>query len=193
MTATPTTQTRTPDRFSPLDLQSRSLPIKLAAIFLGSLFLATSSYIEVPMIPVPVTLQTYAIMLVGALYGWKLGGLTVLTWLIEGAAGLPVLAGGASGVQHFLGATGGYLFAFPISAMLVGWLAERGWNGHRPFRAFAAMLLGTVLCLSLGAAWLSTLIGVQKAVTAGVLPFLIGAVLKSAFGAATLRLMQATR
>ncbi|MGV0912386.1 biotin transporter BioY [Martelella sp. FOR1707] len=173
--------------FSPLAPQDRSLAWKAAAVFLGSLFLALSSYIEVPMVPVPVTMQTFAVTLVGALYGWRLGGLTIVAWLIEGALGLPVLAGGAAGFAHFMGPTGGYLFAFPIAGMVAGFLAERGWNGHRVGLAFLAMLAGNALCLLLGAAWLSLMIGVGAAFTAGVLPFLIGAVLKSALAAGLLK------
>ncbi|OXT02672.1 biotin transporter BioY [Notoacmeibacter marinus] len=175
--------------FSPLDLQNRSLAWRIGAVLLGSLLLTLSSYIEVPMYPVPVTMQTFAVTLIGALYGWRLGGLTILAWLAEGAAGLPVLAGGAGGFAHFFGPTGGYLLAFPIVGMVVGWLAERGWNGQRVAFAFAAMLIGNALCLVLGAAWLAAMIGVEKAIVAGVLPFIIGGVLKSALAAAVLKAM----
>ena len=99
------------------------------------------------------------------------------------------MAGGAAGAHHFVGPTAGYLFAFPVAGMAMGWLAERGWNGHRPFLAFAGMLISNGLCLVLGAAWLAVLIGVEQAVMAGIAPFLIGAVLKAALGAVTLRLM----
>lgn len=173
----------------PLGLQERSLLWRLAAVAAGTLFLAASSYVEVPMVPVPMTMQTFAVALVGALYGWRLGGLTIVAWLIEGAAGLPVLAGGASGIAHFLGATGGYLFAFPVCGALVGWLAERGWNGNRPVFAFLAALAGNVACLALGGAWLAVMIGAEAAFIHGVAPFLLGAVLKSALGAAVLALL----
>jgi len=175
--------------FSPLDLQDRPLVWKLAAVVFGSLFLALSSYIEVPMVPVPVTMQTFAVTLVGALYGWRLGGITIVAWLTQGAFGLPVLSGGAAGAHHFVGPTGGYLFAFPVAGMAIGWLAERGWNGHRPMLAFAGMLIGNAICLVLGAAWLALLTGPEQAIMSGVAPFLVGAVLKSALGAMTLRLM----
>ncbi|MFT4013827.1 MAG: biotin transporter BioY [Paracoccus sp. (in: a-proteobacteria)] len=182
------TATNTRPLFSPLDLQSRPLAWKIAAVAIGSLLLALSSYIEVPMVPVPITMQTFAVTLVGALYGWRLGGITIAAWLVEGALGLPVLAGGAAGAQHFAGPTGGYLFAFPVAGMLVGWLAERGWNGRRAGLAFLAMLAGNALCLLLGAAWLAVLIGAKQAIMAGVVPFLVGGLLKSALAAATLRL-----
>ncbi|WP_027142315.1 biotin transporter BioY [Mesorhizobium sp. WSM3626] len=172
--------------FSPLRLQQRSLGWQAGAVVLGTLFLALSSYIEVPMVPVPVTMQTFAVTLIGALYGWRLGAVTIAAWLVEGAVGFPVLAGGAAGIQHFVGPTGGYLFAFPITGALVGWLAERGWNGNRVLLAFAAMLLGNVACLALGTAWLAVMIGAEKAITFGFVPFIVGGLLKSALGAATL-------
>lgn len=174
--------------FSPLRLQDRSLGWQVGAVVFGTLFLALSSYIEVPMVPVPVTMQTFAVTLIGALYGWRLGAITIAAWLVEGAVGFPVLAGGAAGVQYFLGPTGGYLFAFPLTGALVGWLAERGWNGNRVVLAFAAMLLGNLACLVVGTAWLAVMIGLEKAITFGFLPFIFGGLLKSALGAATLKL-----
>jgi biotin transport system substrate-specific component len=173
----------------PLDLQSRPFVWQLGAVVLGSLFLALSSYVQVPMIPVPVTMQTFAVALVGALYGWRLGGITIIAWLAEGAVGLPVLSGGASGAHHFLGPTGGYLFAFPLAGALMGWLVERGWNGDRVILAFFGMLLSNAVCLLFGAAWLAVLIGPQRAIVLGVTPFLVGALLKSALGAAVLKLV----
>ncbi|ESY84998.1 biotin biosynthesis protein BioY [Mesorhizobium sp. LNHC220B00] len=172
--------------FSPLRLQQRSLGWQAGAVVLGTLFLALSSYIEVPMVPVPVTMQTFAVTMIGALYGWRLGAVTIAAWLVEGAVGFPVLAGGAAGIQHFVGPTGGYLFAFPVTGALVGWMAERGWNGNRVLLAFAAMLLGNLACLALGTAWLAVMIGAEKAITFGFVPFIVGGLLKSALGAATL-------
>ncbi|TPL91807.1 biotin transporter BioY [Mesorhizobium sp. B2-3-12] len=172
--------------FSPLRLQQRSIGWQAGAVVLGTLFLALSSYIEVPMVPVPVTMQTFAVTLIGALYGWRLGAVTIAAWLVEGAVGFPVLAGGAAGVSYFVGPTGGYLFAFPIVGALVGWLAERGWNGNRVVLAFIAMLLGNLACLVLGTAWLAAMIGAEQAITFGFVPFIVGGLLKSALGAATL-------
>jgi biotin transport system substrate-specific component len=179
--------------FSPLRLQTRSLGWQVGAVVLGTLFLALSSYIEVPMVPVPVTMQTFAVTLIGALYGWRLGAVTIAAWLVEGAVGFPVLSGGAAGIQHFVGPTGGYLFAFPLVGALVGWLAERGWNGNRVLLAFAAMVLGNLACLVLGTAWLAVMIGLEQAITFGFLPFLVGGLLKSALGAATLKLFSGNK
>lgn len=184
----PSTHARLP-AFSPLDLQNASLIWKGMAILLGTGILAASSYISVPMIPVPITMQTFALTMIGALYGWRLGAATVVAWLGEAAIGMPVLAGGASGLLPFVGPTSGYLFAFPIIAALAGYLAERGWNGHRPVLAFVSMMLANLLCLAIGGVVLGFMIGAEKAFLFGVLPFLVGAVLKSALGAAVLRLI----
>lgn len=175
-----------PARFSPLDLQTRPAFVQLGAVVLGTLVLAIASQISVPMLPVPMTMQTLAVILIGALYGWRLGALTILVWLGEAALGLPVLANGTGGPAPFMGPTAGYLASFPFVAMLVGWLAERGWNGSRPAFAFVSMLLGHALCLLFGGLWLATLIGPEKAMLAGVVPFLLGSLVKSGLGAAIL-------
>jgi biotin transport system substrate-specific component len=175
--------------YSPLHLGSRSPAIQFAAVILGTILLALSSYITVPMYPVPVTMQTYAILLVAALYGWRMGTLTVLAWLGEAAVGLPVLAGGSGGLAVFAGPTAGYIFSWPLITALVGWLVERGWNGNRPFLAFLGMVAASTACLAMGAAWLSQFIGMEKAIDAGVLPFILGDVLKPALATATLVLV----
>lgn len=171
----------------PLRLSERSALVRACAVLLGTAILALSSQISVPMVPVPVTMQTLAVTLIGALYGWRLGAVTILAWLAEAAMGLPVLSNGGAGLAPFVGPTAGYLFAFPFVAAMVGYLAERGWNGRNLPLAFAAMLLGNALCLLIGAAWLATLIGVERALLAGVVPFLLGGLLKSALGATILK------
>lgn len=172
--------------FSPLDLRTRSLAVKAAAVLLGTAVLAVASQLSVPMLPVPMTMQTLAVTLIGALYGWRLATITILAWLLEAALGLPVLANGKGGLAPFVGPTAGYLISFPLVGALVGWLAERGWNGARPLLAFVSMLAGHALCLLIGALWLATLIGLEKALLAGVVPFLLGSLVKSALGAAIL-------
>ena len=173
--------------YSPLHLETRSVALKITAVVSGTLILALTSQIEVPMIPVPITLQTLIVPLIGALYGWRLGFATVLAWLGQAMIGLPVLAGGAGGLVHFVSPTGGYLAAFPIIAALTGYLAEHGYNGNRAGLAFISFLLANLICLIIGALWLAGLIGIEKAVAYGVTPFLAGAVIKSALGAAILK------
>lgn len=169
-----------------LGVQKAGWPMRLAWIAGGIAVLALSSRVAIPMVPVPITLQTLAVTLIGALYGWRLGALTVVAWLAAAALGLPLLSDGAGGPAPFTGPTAGYLFAFPFAAALVGVLVGRGWNGRRPGRAFLAMAAGNALCLILGAAWLAAAFGAATAVKVGLLPFLPGAVVKSALAAAML-------
>lgn len=175
-----------PRGFDPLGLSSRPLAVRAAMVVLGTGVLALASQLAVPMVPVPVTMQTFAITMIGVLYGWRLGALTVLAWLGEAMLGLPVLANGSGGLAPFAGPTAGYLASFPVIAALAGWLAEKGWTGERVVLSFSAHLAANLLCLAVGAAWLATLIGFEKAVMLGVAPFMVGAVLKSALAAALL-------
>jgi biotin transport system substrate-specific component len=175
-----------------IPLQNQAPARTLTALIFGNLLLTLSSYIEVPMIPVPVTMQTFAVTLLGALYGWRLGGMMIIVWLIEGALGLPVLSGGAGGLHHFVGPTSGYLFSFPIVGILMGWLAGQGWNGSRVLLAFTGMVISNGCCLLLGAAWLASIIGYQQALVLGLTPFLAGGIAKSALGAIALKLLTRT-
>lgn len=166
---------------------------QVALVLVGTGVLTASSYVSIPMVPVPVSMQTFAVLMVGALYGWRLGGITVLAWLLEALLGMPVLAGGKAGLAPFVGPTAGYLFAFPVGAVLMGWLAARGFDGAHPVRAFGAMLLCTTLILAIGGLWLGTMIGAAKGWALGVAPFLVGDVVKSALGAASLVLWNTAR
>lgn len=168
-------------------LEAQSLLFKAVAVLFGSLILTAGSYITVPMVPVPITMQTFAITVVGAVYGWRLGGLTVLFWLMQGAHGLPVFAPGAvGGIARFFGPTGGYLFSFPICAMLTGWMVEHGFSGRSFVKGFLAMLAGNILCLIIGGAWLAVMMGFAKGMALGVTAFIAGAFTKSVLGAAVL-------
>ena len=150
--------------------------------------IAIMAQISIPMPGgVPMTMQTFAITVVGAVYGWRLGGLTVLFWLMQGALGLPVFAPGAvGGIARFFGPTGGYLFSFPICAMLTGWMVEHGFSGRSFVKGFIAMLAGNILCLIIGGAWLAVMMGFAKGMALGVTPFIAGAFTKSVLGAAVL-------
>lgn len=161
-------------------LRHQPLMWQVAAGIIGVFILSVSSRIDIPMVPVPMSMQTFAVLLTGAFYGWRLGTLTVLAWLLCGALGLPVFAGGSGGMARFYGPTAGYLIAFPIAAACAGVLVARGWNRNRPAWAMLAMLLGHVICMGLGSLWLANTIGAQAAFAKGVNPFLFGAVVKSA-------------
>lgn len=150
----------------------------------GTALLAISAQISVPMWPVPMTMQTFAVVLIGAAYGWRLGGATVALYLAEGAMGLPVFANAGS-VASLVGPTAGYLFAFVAAAALTGALVEKGW-GRSLFKTTFAMTLGTAVIFAGGVAWLSTFTGVEKAMVVGMYPFLIGAAVKIALAVAVL-------
>ena len=177
----------------PLRLAGRSVLTKALFVLAGTLALALASQIAVPMYPVPVTMQTFAITMIGVLYGWRLGALTVLLWLGEAALGAPVLANGSGGLVPFAGPTAGYLASFPIVAAVAGYLAEKGWTGERYVKSFAAHLAANVLCLAIGGAYLAYLLGAEKAWLLGVAPFILGAGLKSALAAALLKGLQQFR
>jgi biotin transport system substrate-specific component len=143
----------------------------------------------VPFYPVPMSMQTFAVLVIGAAYGWRLGAATVLLYLAEGAAGLPVFAGTPEkgvGLAYMLGPTGGYLVGFVAGAAVTGWLCERGWDRSWAL-LLAAMLIGHVLIFVFGVAWLASLIGFDKAWAAGVTPFYLATLLKTLLAAAVIR------
>jgi biotin transport system substrate-specific component len=161
--------------------------LSLRAILLalvGSALLTLSAKIQIPFWPVPMTMQTFAVLVIGITYGSRLGAATVALYLAEGAAGLPVFAGGG-GIAYLAGPTAGYLFGFVIAAALVGWLAEHGWDRKASTTA-AAMLLGNLVIYVSGLLWLGTFVGYGKVFAVGMLPFLPGDVLKLALAAAIL-------
>jgi len=170
-----------------IDNLEKTLFGKVILVAVGTLALALASQISVPMVPVPITMQTFAVTMIGALYGWRLGGLTVLAWLAEAMVGFPVLAEFKSGIAPFMGPTAGYLVAFPLMAIFVGFLTEKSISANRLFAGFSLHLAANLLCLLLGWMWLAQVIGAEKAWIAGVVPFLIGAVLKSALAATVLK------
>ena len=149
-----------------------------------SLLTALSAQVVIPLpfTPVPITGQTFTVLLTGALLGPRLGAMTLTLYLLEGGLGLPFFAHGAAGAARLVGPTGGYLLSYPFAAALVGWLATRGWD-RRPLTMLAAMLLGSVVVFALGAGWLSHFVGPAYAFTGGVLPFLPGDVVKALLAA----------
>lgn len=155
------------------------------AVF-GSLLLALSAKVQVPFWPVPMTMQTMVVLLIGMAYGSRLGAATILLYLAEGVAGLPVFAGPSAGPAYMTGPTAGYLVGFVVAAAFTGWMAERGWD-RTPVKALAAMALGHAVVFVFGLSWLSSLIGVEKAVMAGLVPFWAATVLKTLLGAATMQ------
>lgn len=160
----------------------------------GSLLLTLSAKVSVPFYPVPMTMQTFAVLLIGACFGWRLGTATVLLYLMQGAIGMPVFAGTPEkgiGLAYMMGPTGGYLVGFIAGAALTGWLAERGFN-RSLLRLASAMFLGHVVIFLFGTVWLGTLVGIEKAWMLGVSPFYLATLFKTALAAACMRAGWAT-
>jgi biotin transport system substrate-specific component len=154
-----------------------------ALAVLGTLVLAVSAKVQVPFYPVPMTLQTLAVLTLGALFGPRLAAATLALYLAEGLAGLPVFAGVVAGPAYMAGPTGGYLLGFLLAATLVGGLAQRGWMRNW-LLATAAMALGHVVLFAVGFAWLALLLGAGKAWALGVAPFYAATVAKTLLAAA---------
>ena len=166
----------------------------------GTVALWISAKINLPFYPVPMTMQTFVVLVIGMAFGWRLGGATLLLYLAEGAFGLPVFAGTPErglGLAYMVGPTGGYLAGFVVAAAVVGWLAERGWD-RRVLTTLAAMTIGTAVIFAFGLTWLGAMIGWDKPVLdLGLTPFLPGAAFKIALASAVLpltwRLLHGTR
>lgn len=172
---------------SPILLAAPALRRPAAQLMLalaGSALIALSAQVSVPMVPVPMTLQTLAISVIGLTCGARLAALTVLAYLVEGASGLPVFAGGAAGLAPLMGPTAGFLWGFVAMAWLTGRLVEAG-LGRGVGRLFVAALLPALLLFVPGALYLAAVLGktVPDAAALAVTPFLIGAVVKAVIAA----------
>ncbi len=182
------------DRFVPGDAAGRVAALFGLAI-VGSLILWASAKVHVPFWPVPMTLQTGAVALIAAAYGSRLGLATVVLYLLEGAIGIPVFSATPErgiGLPYMLGTTGGFLVGFAVEAFVIGWLAERGLD-RNPLKLFGVMILGDAIVFVLGVAWLAWFaalasgahgIGLAAAFSNGVVPFVLGDIVKLALAAA---------
>jgi biotin transport system substrate-specific component len=170
-------------------LAERPVVLGLAVVLAGSWLIAASSWISAPMYPVPMTMQTFAILMIAGLAGARLSLAVVITWLAQAAVGLPLLAEGAGGLAPFEGPTAGYLGGFVIAAFVCGWLTEQP-----RFRGLLAMtgvfLVGHALILTAGWARLAAMIGPASAWDSGVAPFLLGSVLKSVLAVMVVKLAE---
>ncbi|MGM4922287.1 biotin transporter BioY [Tardiphaga sp. 804_B3_N1_9] len=150
----------------------------------GVALLAVSAKINLPLPYVPMTLQTLVVLMIGAVYGWRLGTLTIIAYLAVGALGLPVFAGPVGGLKPLTGATAGFLSGFVVAAFVTGWFSERGWD-RSMVRLFVAMAIGHIVIMAMGFVWLAygMKLGAEKAWLVGVMPFLAGALVKNTLGA----------
>ena len=155
-------------------------------VICGSLILGLSAQVKVylPISPVPITGQTFAVLMLAALLGSRRGVLAMIAYLIEGASGLPVFAGGI-GIAVLIGPTGGYLVGFVAAAYVVGKLAEMGWD-RRVSTTIVAMLAGEIVLYTFGVCWLAIMTNIRTALVIGLYPFIVGDILKVILAAAVL-------
>lgn len=174
-----------------LPATGNSLVKAVLLVIAGSLLLTLSAKIKVPFFPVEMTMQTCAVMLIGAAYGWRLALATVVFYLAQGAVGLPVFTGTPEkglGLAYMMGPTGGFLVGFAIAAAVVGWFAERGFD-RSFFKILAVMLAADVIVFALGLVWMLALFGPDKPILAwGLYPFIPGDIVKVALAAAIVAL-----
>jgi len=148
---------------------------EIVLVVTGSILIALAAqfYFPLPFSPVPITGQTFAVLLLAALYGHNRGGLTVLTYLILGIAGRPVFASGTFGIATIIGPTGGYLVGFLPAAYIVGFLSKKGWD-RKVWTTATSMIIGNVVIYLAGTTWLSRFVGWDNVLQTGLIPFLIG-------------------
>jgi biotin transport system substrate-specific component len=141
---------------------TRSIARDAGLILGGAALTAVCAQITIPYLPVPFTLQTFAVLLTAFALGSRRGFLAQLAYIAAGVAGAPVFAGWTGGLVHLVGPLGGYLVGFALAAWLVGGLAERGWD-RKFVLSFAAMALGSAVIIALGTTWLACFLGWDKA------------------------------
>lgn len=153
---------------------------RIGLVIGGSLLIAMAAHVNIPLQPVPITLQTLAVFFIAMTYGWRLGVATILLYLAEGAMGLPVFAGNQIGLLVILGSTGGYLLGWIPAVIISGFLIESGW-GKNYIGVILAGLLGSIPIYICGLAVLSQFVGLTQAILLGLKPFLLGDTLKIIF------------
>lgn len=162
----------------------------MGSIFVKLVFayavLTVASKVSIQIGPVPLTMQTCAVGLIGALLGARMGFSAVGIWVMSGFLGIPVFATPLHGLSAILGPTAGYLIAFPFAAALAGYLAQKGWSGKNLIKSFLNQYAVNLLAVLFGALWLSVTVNLEQALSAGFVPFVIPAILKALLAAGTL-------
>ena len=173
----------------PLTLADVAVPrsgalMNVLLVVAASLVTAGAAQLEfrLPWTPVPITGQTFAVLLCGVVLGARRAFAAQCLYLLEGACGLPFFAGGAAGLAKLAGPSGGYLIAFPFAAVITGALAEHAWD-RKPVTMFFTMLAGSVIIFVLGLAQLSRFMPASALLSAGLLPFIPGDLIKSLLAA----------
>ena len=170
-----------------LPLTGQSMRVKqIILVIAGIAVLALAAKIKIPMIPVPITMGTFAVLSIGAAYGIRLGLATIIGYILIGALGFDVFAGSSAdafGITYMMGGTGGYLVGYVLAVLALGYAARHGWDRSIGKMALA-MILGNVLIYVPGLIWLAVLYGTDAPIFAwGLTPFLLGDVLKLALAA----------
>lgn len=168
--------------------QDRSWVKDLFVVLGASVIIALFAHVSIhlPFTPVPIATQSHVILLLAVLLGSKRSAMAVITYLAQGAMGLPVFSGGHSGILHLAGPTGGYLLGYVVAAYITGLLIERA-PSCTPGRALMAMGVGNLAIYLFGLSWLSQFVGLSSAFTLGMLPFLVGDCLKLLAGVRILK------
>jgi biotin transport system substrate-specific component len=162
------------------------IAIQVVLVVAGSLLLWLSARSKVVLGPIDLSLQTLAVLLIAATFGFRMGVATLIVYLAEGAAGLPVFQSTPEkgiGLAYMVGPTGGFLAGFLVMAAIVGWAVDRGW-GRSIVKLTAAMLVAEIVMMAMGWSWLSVLIGADKAWQFGVAPFIVPDLVKVALATA---------
>jgi biotin transport system substrate-specific component len=172
--------------YSDILMPERTLPSRVvnAAIILGAswgIALSAQISISLPFSPVPITGQTLVVLLVGLILGRTRGTAAIAAYLAQGAAGLPLFAGGKSGLATLFGHTGGYLFGFLAAAYIVGMLSELKFK-RSIFQAASTLILGNIIIYVFGLFWLARFVGESQVLQLGLYPFLVGDLLKILLG-----------
>lgn len=160
-------------------IKPNRLLLEIPLFIAFNLLLVACSYISInlPFSPVPITGQTFGVLLIAMTLGRVRGTGVILAYLFEGAVGLPVFAGGSAGLAKFMGPTGGYLVGFLIAAYLVGYLADKGWD-RKLYSSVLAMLFGTATIMLIGVSWLAYFVPGNLVLSVGLYPFIPGALIK---------------
>ena len=144
--------------------------INVLLILFGTLLLTISAKVQVPFWPVPMTMQTFVVFLIGSTYGVRLSFLTLVAYLIEGALGLPVFATGG-GIVYLTGPTAGYLFGMTIAAAVISYFANMEYSTSY-IKSFISIMISSIIIFACGVLYLGSIIGYTKAIQAGLLPFI---------------------
>ena len=162
--------------------------LNIVLALFGTVLLTISAKVQVPFWPVPMTMQTFVIFLIGMTYGVRLSFVTVALYLFEGAAGLPVFASGG-GIAYLTGPTAGYLYGMLLASVVISYLADLGFS-KTYFKSSISLIIGSIIIFAVGIIYLGSIIGYQKAIAAGLFPFIPSELFKIALAVALIPTVQ---